>query len=281
MRSPDPGTLGADLLCRLAVQCDLPGAFRLMKSSSFSAEWLTRSGSSGETPLKAALRSGCSQLVALMMLQPGFDFSTVRKFRQRRELAQYAQRCAPPGKNVRWALEVLDAIRLGRDTEVDPTVTNKKELDWYLPSPGEWASPTTLEDVGITLPVRPMIPEHILVKGSTKGFVETSGGIKGRADIVVHLWCLMVTYLQSAEGSERRAELARHIRSMGWTFFFGSRSTLARHTHILDMLARGHFGSSNPEVEDKAEDLELRKDYRFMGAMLAQLWNRTGDFVLA
>lgn len=72
-------------------------AFRVLNSSSFTPTSLTRAGSSGETPFLAALRLGCAQVLAAIMLHPGFDFSaTVRRYNQRNDLMNYALRHADP-----------------------------------------------------------------------------------------------------------------------------------------------------------------------------------------
>lgn len=53
--------------------------------------------------------------------------------------------------------------------------------------------------------------------------VYTPDGVPLRVDDVRALWYLMVGYIQSAEGSARRQELVRHIRSIGWKAFFSQK----------------------------------------------------------
>mmetsp|Transcript_66272 Transcript_66272/g.185326 ORF Transcript_66272/g.185326 Transcript_66272/m.185326 type:complete len:311 (+) Transcript_66272:67-999(+) len=280
-RAPSSDMVGADLLVRAAAGCDLPAAFRVLNSSSFSAAWLTRTGSSGEKPLRAAVRAGCAQIAALIMLQPGFDLSTVQRVRQRKELMQYAMRHAMPGKQVKWALEVVRGVQIAIAAKDDPELRAKRDA-WCLPAAGEWFAPASLGEMGITLPVIPMVDEDVLLHGARGGYVEWEG-VTARADVVVRLWCMLVGYLQSPVFSTRRSVIARHIRSVGWSLFFGSPSSLARFTFVLDLLARGRTGATaagKPALEVAGNRSRISGTYRYMGMVLAELWNNTGDFVV-
>jgi len=278
-RAPRPDVVGADLLAGTATRCDLPTAFRVLNSSSFSAAWLTRTGSSGEKPLRAAVRAGCAQIAALIMLQPGFDLSTVQRVRQRKELTQYALRHAMPGRPVKWALDVVQGVRIGLAAKDEPA----KRDAWRLPPAGEWFAPASLDQMGIVLPVTPMVDEHVLMQAARGGYVETAQGVTARAEVVVRLWCMLVSYVQSPAGSARRSALARHVRSTGWTLFFGSHTALGRLTFVVDLLAKGRvegtaMGKPGPEVAGNHSPIS--EEYGRMGMLLAELWNNTGDFVV-
>lgn len=69
---------------------------------------------------------------------------------------------------------------------------------------------------------------------------------------VVQLWYIMVSYVQSEAGSERRAALHHHIRSLGWSLFFARRSALSGYFRVIDALATGPVELPE-EQEDAAE----------------------------
>lgn len=128
-----------------------------------------------------------------------------------------------------------------------------------------------------------MLPEYVLQQAAKGGTLETTDGIKGHVDIVAHIWYIVVAHMYAPEGSERRAELRRHIRSTGWAYYFGSPSALSRHTHLMDLLARGSIGS--PGMEEEPATLEITggdglEGFEEMGVVLATIWNNTGDFVM-
>jgi len=291
-RVPSASTIGTDLLLRVAASCDLAAGFRVVNSSAVSAVALTQPGSSGETPLEAATSAGCGQLVALIMLHPDFDLSTVRKERQRKDLAAYAMKRGGDlrPKRVRWAIMVVHGIRKGKveGEELKWSVKGAvSDFVWFLPEPGEWMPPATLEEIGLGGEMRPEFPEAVISSNTLPDQSLVSIG-KAVARIVDlrKMWGLMIAHVQSPEGSERRAHVERHIRSIGWALFFNyGRGALGNVVECLGKLAVGPINV--PDWEDEKHDhirargLDVLDEYRHMGHVLAAVWNRTGDWVVA
>jgi len=150
-----------------------------------------------------------------------------------------------------------------------------KDFVWYLPEPGEWFSPMSLEEMGIAKPLRPALPEGVLRENAKNSVVQTAEGISAGVEEVILLWRLLVSYVQSPEGSELRSGARRQIRSLGWSLYFGTRAALAGYTRVIDVLARGPLDLPKDRLDRK--DLE---DYANMGLLLARIWNKTGDFVI-
>jgi len=276
---------------RIALACDLSAAFRLLNSSSFSPAWLTHVGSQGETPLMAASRRGCGQVVALIMLHPQFDMSTMRRVRQRKDLATYAKENGyPGGKQVEWSGIVVEGIHTGRVAREDVRMNARLSLTdraWFLPEPGEWVAPATMEDMGLPDAFPPRLPEaYLLGMANPGGFVVTHDGARARIGDLVPLWYLMVRYLQAAPASPERESAWRYLRSIGWTLFFSyGRGSLASNSRAVHELAQVDLDIPPDEdpVHDamRARGANIVAEYRNMGVTLAQIWDRTGDWYIS
>jgi len=294
-RIPDVNTIGADLLVSTAEPCDVAGAWRVMNSSSFKAAWLTTQGSSGETPLMAALGAGCGELVAWLMLHPAFDDATVRRNKLRKEMVTYAIKKSEGlgrDKEVKWAIEVLLAVRSGKvvqeELAYDPRLM-LRDGEWFLPKPGEWMAPRTLADLGIQLPLEPSLPEPVLEDVVADGYTDVVHNLDGslvRRDAVERLWYLLVSRIQEPEDSSRREFVDKHIRSIGWSLFFrGSKETMLTHSLVIDLLSAfvHHAPGDDRHPEDRipgAQDTAALRAYRHMAATLNAIWNMTGNWMV-
>jgi len=286
-RVPNPSVIGADLLVRTAGTCDMLAAWRIIGGRSFSPASLTQMGSAGETPLMAATRNGCSELVALIVLQPGFDDDTIRRTKSRRELANHATRNLAGNEHlVKWALAVVLGVRKGKvaklDLEWDPKGA-AVDQEWFLPGPNEWLPPMGLEAMGIVLPMRPALPEAAMQEMQMHSLMYTETR-EARLEDVIKLWYLLVVHLQGAEGSVKQSSAARHIRSIGWSlFFFGGHEALLGHQFFIKALASVPLDI--PPDDDPLHDhlraggVNITNAYESLATRLCVVWNKTGDWV--
>jgi len=294
-RAPNMNTIGADLLVRVAEPCDVTAAWRVLNSSSFSPGWLTAQGAAGETPLMAAVRAGCGQLVAMLTLHPDFDDSTIRRNRQRKDLIDYAMR-----KNeglgreiaVSWAFAVLLGVRKGKVVQdellYDPTLVTR-DGEWFLPKKGEWVAPQTLGELGIELPMEPALPEPVLldVLANEESHLTRNLDATGlQGDVVERLWYLLATRIQAPEDSPRREFLDKHIRSIGWSLFFeGAKDAMLVHSMVIDLLSSfvhkvpGDGRAPDDYISGVEDSADLRK-YRTMATTLHCIWNKTGTWLV-
>lgn len=290
VRVPSASTVGADLLARAAHSCDMPTAWRLLNSSSFNAEWLTQMGSAGETPLMAATAGGCSEFVAMLILHPEFDQTTIRKERQRTALRDYARshRTAEE-KFVNWALSVMDNIRLGKvstqELEWDPMLAVTGNV-WFLPKVGEWIPPMSPDEMGLPRDIEPTwdLDGIVYAMDAKRDLLFCLDDSTIRFADFDRLWRLLVVYLQAAEGSELRQSCARHMRSIGWSlFFWHGRKGLLDHSYVVMEVSRTNI--EIPSDDSPAhEHLRLHGNsthvYRRMGETLSRFWDRIGDWLV-
>jgi len=284
VRAPTATSIGADLLVGASASCDVPMLFRLLNTSSFSADWLTSTGSKGETPLMAATRAACGEAVALITLQPGFDGSTIGSMKKRRILADHAIKYWQGRESeVQWALAVLLGVRNGKvsqqELEWDPKMVSK-DFVWFLPKPGEWFPPKTLNEMGIVLPMRPPLPQEKLASLEAK----PDSNVPTRLEDVIRLWYLLVAHVQTPVGTEAHESTIRHIRSIGWSlFFFGGKPAMMRHSMCVDFLS--YYLEDVPDandivhqhLHDYGEDMGVH--YQNFSQTLGIIWNKTGDWV--
>lgn len=291
-RVPNPDVIGANLLIHTATSCDMPAAWRLLSSRSFRAGWLVSMGSGGETPLMAAIRSACAELVALIVLHPDFDDKTIQKMRSRKALADHAsQFWAGKEEAVQWALTVVDGVRNGKvsqeELKWDPRISGK-ELAWFLPKLGEWLPPMTLKEMGFERPEKPKwnLSGIAYTSEMHPGFVvSVDSGTTGRIDDIDKLWYLLVGHLQAAAFSEQKEATARHIRSIGWSlFFYAGRDAMVSHSYFIDQMSRQALDlpPDNSTVHEHvlAEGGNIAQAYASMAKMLGMLWNKTGDWLI-
>lgn len=289
-RAPDPSAIGADLLCRAASTCDMPTAWRLLNSSAFQTASLTRRGSKGETPLAAAVCSGCPELVALLMLHPDFDDSTVRKMRHRKAFTDHvARNRRGAGKQVDWALRVVDGVRASKvsqtELERDSSLVHARQV-WFLPQLGEWMRPMSLEEMGVD--VSGMPDWNILGVADTTsrehGVMYSFSGANARISDFERLWHLLVAYARAEGEAETRASIVRHVRSIGWSLFFsgGMRALTGQMLFIAKVLeSQVDLPADHPVSRYmQAEGLDVSMDYQLMSNALGEMWNKTGDWVL-
>lgn len=243
--------------------------------------------------MMAATRSACAELVALIMLHPAFDDKTVQKMRSRKALRDYAaQFWVGMEDAVKWALAVVGGIRNGKvsqdELEYDPCMV-KRELVWFLPKPGEWLPPMTLKDMGFDRPAKPRWNLSGIACSSessemiVRGY---DGGTTGRVDYIDLLWYLLIGHLQAAAGSERQQAAARYIRSIGWSLFFcNGGDALLSHTYFIARMSHRELEllpDSDPLHEHiLAEGRDVAQEYADMAKRLGDLWNKTGNWIVA
>mmetsp|Transcript_129020 Transcript_129020/g.361009 ORF Transcript_129020/g.361009 Transcript_129020/m.361009 type:complete len:324 (+) Transcript_129020:41-1012(+) len=291
VRVPSADTIGVDLLVRVADTCDVEAAWRLLNLTSFSPSWLAQAGSSGETALTAAVQGGCGELVALIMLHPNFDDALVRRSKLRKAMVEKA---VDSGIHLHrefeaaWAISVMVCVRNSKvaqdELREDPGLADMEM--WFLPSPGEWFAPQGLKEMGLELPMDPPLAEPVLddvLSDEYKGVMHNIGPTSVRREVVERLWYLMVARIQSPEGSERRALVERHIRSIGWSLFFGaSKNALHSHALVIELLAsfvhRIPVAGGVEEHIPGTEESAAMKEYRQMAKTMKGLWNRTGNW---
>jgi len=286
----DRNAIGAGLLVKTAEGCDLHAARRLMNSSSFSPGWLTKADQSGETPLKAAARSGCAEIAAALMLHPDFDYKTIRKPRLRKELVEHAHRYLQASEErVKWTLIVVEGILRGKvsqkEQEWDPACA-AKDAAWFLPEPGEWMPPVVYEEMGLPKPEWPRwnLTGIAIAYNKRRFTVRTAEGVIAHAGVLDRLWFLLVASLQADEGSDVRKIAARHIRSIGWHLFFSSgREALIMHSYFIARMSHNIFGRAPAGALSEnlcARGLDIDVAYRNFEQDLRNFWNRTGACVI-
>mmetsp|Transcript_21509 Transcript_21509/g.61833 ORF Transcript_21509/g.61833 Transcript_21509/m.61833 type:complete len:318 (-) Transcript_21509:168-1121(-) len=292
LRVPDSDVIGADMFVGIAEACDVNGAWRLFTSQRFSGKWLTQAGSSAETPLMAAVRAGCAEIAALIMLHPHFDDKSVKKERERRALKKHALSFYPGGapQLVHWALTVVDRIVVSK--------VSKQELEWdvgralrdgvwFLPQPGEWMPPANLAEMHLPLPVRPMWNVSKLVDGGERrpSIVKTKYGEVAFVAVLDQLWVLLVVYLQSADGSPERRAVVRHMRSIGWRLYFCCMGKALRsYLNFVFQMSRSMVDVPlDSDIQHKHMQARgsVREQYLNMANILGGVWNKTGNFVIA
>jgi len=284
----DRDVVGAELLIRTTEDgCDVTRAWRVLNSSSFSPAWLLQASSRGLTPVMAAVVNGCAEVAAAIMLHPEFDFKTVRKTKFRNELARVAK---AKKTSVRWAYVVVTSIIGGRNAELevewDPT-SRAYQTEWYLPQPGEWFAPLTLEGIGLPQPAWPKcnISGLIVAYDQVSDSVYGNDGTVAQLHVVRQLWFLLVMMIQEDNASATYGAAKRNIRSLGWHLFFsGGNKYMAAHAHFITMVSMNIHdtpaeGAASEEL--RAKGLDHPSAYEHLGLEIALMWNRTGDWVVA
>mmetsp|Transcript_74166 Transcript_74166/g.214842 ORF Transcript_74166/g.214842 Transcript_74166/m.214842 type:complete len:320 (-) Transcript_74166:164-1123(-) len=292
VRVPDAETIGADLFVSAALNCDVPGVWRLFTSASFSASWLTRTSTKSLTPLMVAVQSGCSEIAALIMLHPSFDDKTIKKEKQRKALLEHVKSLGKATSPiVDWALMVVDRISISK--------VSRKELEWdmvqalndgvwFLPKHGEWLPPVNLTELQtrITLQRKPMwnFSDYIVKGEAGMQILEIQEGAFAFVDALQHLWYLLLLYIQSDEGMIERRVARGHMRSIGWRLFFCC-TTKSLTSHVLIMSRMAESVIDIPPDDDKVHEHmrargDIREQYMNMSHILARVWNKTGNWVV-
>mmetsp|Transcript_34008 Transcript_34008/g.97996 ORF Transcript_34008/g.97996 Transcript_34008/m.97996 type:complete len:325 (+) Transcript_34008:65-1039(+) len=291
--------IAADLLVRTATDCDLLAAWRVLAGSAFRPDWLTATGAtSGMAPLPAAMRTGCGEIVALLVTHPSFDRSTIRRERQRRELGSAAldSTDADPD-SVLWAITVMEQAYMSkiREDELghDMWLAIVDEV-WYLPKKGEWFPPSDLSMFNISSELRPEFPidllhDFIVSDDFMITLTNAAGGetplpnANLQIDAIVRLWRLVVHYLQLPEDCDQRHAISREIRSIGWSLFFrGSKDALMVHFLVFDFLATQLEEKDIPvDEEGKHEDSKggALGAYKRMAIILENSWDKLGTWI--
>lgn len=298
VRIPDASSIGADLLIHTASLGDIASAWRLLSSKSFITASLCRTGSAGETPLMASVRLGRPEHVALIMLHPGFDDSSVRTARQRRDLVLHASQDHPLERKpqVAWAVDVLLGIRKGKviqdELALDPDMAVTRECHWFLPRPGEWVAPQSLAEMGIELPMEPALPESVLAGILKNEYTSFEYEIRGDAvlpDVARKLWYLMARRMQMPRDDPQRGVLDKHIRSIGWSLFFsGSSDNMILHSLVIELLASHIEDVSGDDVARNTSGVEQSTGlgnttvtgWQDMATVLNNIWNKTGNWLM-
>jgi len=291
-RVPDVDTIGADVLVGTALTCDIPDLRRLFASETFSASWLTNAGSKGWTPLMAAVRSGCPEIVALLMLHPGFDDKTVKKERQRKALAEHAKEADEESStSANWAMTIVNSIVISKVFRQElkwDMVQAIHDGAWFLPVEGEWMPQLTLTEIRsqIGMPQRPArtFSDYTVEDSGGTQLVQTEDGTFAIMEAVEQLWYLLLVYVQSAEDSPKRKVVTQHMRSWGWTLFFSCSSiSLTYHIKVLRFMAESvtDIPPDDDEVHKHMRTRgDVREQYRTMPSVLESVWNKTGDWII-
>jgi len=290
-RVPSQTTVGADLLVRAAHSCDMLMAWRVFNSSSFDNSCLVQMGSGGETPLMAATAGGCSELVAWLLLNPGFDERTIKKPKLRLAVAEHAvQSSGVDEVDLSWALIVMDAVMLGKvsvqDLEWDPMLAVTDNA-WFLPKAGEWMPPLSLWEMGLPETVEPALnlAGVVIARDERRDLAYCEGEITLRFTDFDKLWRLLVMYLQAPPESWEQVSALNFIRSIGWSlFFWRGRSALFHHTCIMTYVVQNkvELPPENSPVNEhlRSQGRNATEEYRQMGMTLRALWDKIGDWVV-
>mmetsp|Transcript_98197 Transcript_98197/g.274921 ORF Transcript_98197/g.274921 Transcript_98197/m.274921 type:complete len:340 (+) Transcript_98197:42-1061(+) len=299
VRAPDLGSvIAADLLARAAHDMDIDGAWRVLRTDSFSPEWLVAAGSTGETPLQAAMRACNAELVALIMLHPAFDDSALKKPRDRRHMATYAFETADcESQDVEWTIFVMQSTHESKQQQAELAQDLGMALfdeAWYLPRPGDWFAPVSIEDLGGDALAKPqMAPGALAVFIASEVYSQLlhnvssgAGPLTGSAlqiQMVEKLWHLCTRHVQSAPGSEDEKRTERQMRSIGWSLFFrGSKAALLLHYLVLEYLTAHIEEEDLPSGESGEHDHidgSVLDEYQSMAVAVDFAWDRLGNWV--
>jgi len=285
-------------MVRTADECDVAGARRLIGGRSFTPTWLTAADVNGVTPVMAALRSCCAELIGIILLHDSYDVSATKKQKQRRQLADFAvdtSLCRP--EDMEWAIAVLWGVHESRPQQAellaDPAMAPRNDA-WFLPHPGEWFAPVSLEEMGIVVPTKPELPVTALQTFmASRHYLDllrmaspdnrTLMGANLDADELRKLWYLTVRHVQLPNTSAELPVVRRHMRSIGWTLFFrGDRDAMMVHYFVLELLSSYIKLEHIPDPEDEVHshlDGDLIDIYWNMSSRLNRAWDRIGSWL--